>query len=177
MQFEDGEETKSDFLARMILEGRIDYDAEKKTLKSNTTCQEEEPELCLQKKALKAITNPIIGCQETADSCAKYNVIAKGFFSSYTQKVEPDLLDGAKDLIVEAGKCCEAEVNLKPDGDSVKNEANIMMDEYHHKYDVNFHVTATDDPKAFLSTFFEANIKQLGEAAIRIAYVETSLEK
>ena len=30
MQFEDGEETKSDFLARMILEGRIDYDAEKK---------------------------------------------------------------------------------------------------------------------------------------------------
>ena len=68
-------------------------------------------------------------------------------------------------------------MNLKPDGDSVKNEANIMMDEYHHKYDVNFHVTATDDPKAFLSTFFEANIKQLGEAAIRIAYVETSLEK
>ena len=30
MQYEDGEETKSDFLARMILEGRIDYDAEKK---------------------------------------------------------------------------------------------------------------------------------------------------
>ena len=57
--------------------------------------------MCLQKKALKAITNPIIGCQETADSCAKYSVIAKGFFSSYTQKVEPDLLDGAKDLIVE----------------------------------------------------------------------------
>ena len=30
LQYEDGEETKSDFLARMILEGRIDYDAEKK---------------------------------------------------------------------------------------------------------------------------------------------------
>ena len=79
--------------------------------------------------------------------------------------------------LFQAGKCCEAEVNLKPDGDSVKNEANVMMDEWHHKYDVNFHVTATDDPKSFLSSFFEANIKQLGEAAIRIAYVETNLEK
>lgn len=146
-----------------------------RTLKSNVTCQEEEPELCLQKKALKEITNPIIGCDETADNCAKYSVIAKGFFSSYTQKVESDLLDGARTLIDEAGKC--GEVNLKPDGDSVKNEANAMMDEWHHKYDVNFTVTATADPKPFLSSFFAANIKQLGEAAIRIAYVETNLEK
>merc|ERR1712012_437987 len=98
MQYEDGEETKSDFLARMILEGRIDYDAEKKTLKSNVTCQQEEPELCLQRKALKEITNPIIGCDETAGDCAKYSVIAKGFFSSYTPKAEQDLLDGAKNL-------------------------------------------------------------------------------
>ena len=146
-----------------------------RTLKSNVTCQEEEPELCLQKKALKEITNPIIGCDETADNCVKYSVIAKGFFSSYTQKVEPDLLDGARTLIDEVGKC--GEVNLKPDGDSVKNEANVMMDEWHHKYDVNFTVTASADPKPFLSSFFEANIKQLGEAAIRIAYVETNLEK
>ena len=146
-----------------------------RTLKSNVTCQEEEPELCLQKKALKEITNPIIGCEETADNCAKYSVIAKGFFSSYTQSAESDLLDGARSLIGEAGKC--GEVNLKPDGDSVRNEANDMMDEWHHKYDVNFTVTASADPKPFLSSFFAANIKQLGEAAIRIAYVETNLEK
>ena len=57
--------------------------------------------MCLQKKALKTMTNPIIGCQETADNCAKYSVIAKGFFSSYTQKAEPELLEGAKNLIVE----------------------------------------------------------------------------
>ena len=65
------------------------------------TCQEEEPELCLQKKASKAISNPIIGCEETAENCAKYSVIAKGFFSSYTQKIEQDVLDGAKNLIIE----------------------------------------------------------------------------
>ena len=146
-----------------------------RTLKSNVTCQEEEPELCLQRKALKEITNPIIGCDETADNCAKYSVIAKGFFSSYTQSAEPDLLDGARSLIGEAGRC--GEVNLKPDGDSVRNEANDMMDEWHHKYDVNFTVTAYADPKPFLSSFFAANIKQLGEAAIRIAYVETNIEK
>ena len=79
-------------------------------------------------------------------------------------------------MFVKASKC-EA-VNLKPDGDSVKNEANIMMDEWHHKYDVNFTVAASDDPKPFLSKFFTDNIKQLGEAAIRIAYVEAKpLEK
>ena len=30
MEYEDGEETKSDFLARMILMGRVDIDGENK---------------------------------------------------------------------------------------------------------------------------------------------------
>ena len=66
-------------------------------------------------------------------------------------------------------------MNLEADGDSVKNEANFMMDEWHHKYLVNFTVSATGDPKPFLSKYFEENVKQLGEAAVRIAYVETSV--
>ena len=55
----------------------------------------------------------------------------------------------------------------------MKNEANEMMDEWHHKYNVNFSVTANNDPKTFLSKYFDDNIKQLGEAAVRIAYIET----
>ena len=64
-------------------------------------------------------------------------------------------------------------VVLNPDGDSVKNEANTLMDEWHHKYNVSFSVAASTDPKSFLTNFFEKNVKQLGEAAVRIAYVET----
>lgn len=71
----------------------------------------------------------------------------------------------------QAAKC--EDVNLKADGDSVKNEANFMMDEWHHKYDVNFTVSASDDPKPFLAKYFDENIKQLGEAAVKIGYVET----
>ena len=48
-----------------------------------------------------------------------------------------------------------------------------MMDEWHHKYDVNFTVSASDDPKPFLAKYFDENIKQLGEAAVKIGYVET----
>merc|ERR1719195_1964433 len=98
MMYEDGEETKSDFLARMILMGRLDIDEEKKTLKSNVTCEEEFPEECVPAKPL---TNPIVGCSndEKTENCEKYNVTAKGFFSSYTQKIEDGVLDGAKNLI------------------------------------------------------------------------------
>ena len=71
----------------------------------------------------------------------------------------------------QAAKC--EDVNLKADGDSVKNEANFMLDEWHHKYDVNFTVSASDDPKPFLAKYFDENIKQLGEAAVKIGYVET----
>ena len=79
-------------------------------------------------------------------------------------------------MLFQASKCDN--VDLKADGDSVKNEANTMIDEWHHKYDVQFSVTASADPKPFLSKYFDENIKQLGEAAVRISYIETAkLEK
>ena len=79
-------------------------------------------------------------------------------------------------MLFQASKCDT--VDLKADGDSVKNEANFMIDEWHHKYNVQFAVMASADPKPFLSKFFDDNIKQLGEAAVKISYIETSkLEK
>merc|ERR1712012_1146881 len=68
---------------------------------------------------------------ETDSDCATYKVSAKGFFSSYTQKIETGVLDGARSLIFEASK--SDDVSLNPDGDSVKNEANMMMEEWHHR--------------------------------------------
>ena len=64
------------------------------------TCKEEFPEECVPAKPL---TNPIVGCSkdEKTENCSKYNVKAKGFFSSYTQKIEDSVLDGAKNLIFE----------------------------------------------------------------------------
>ena len=73
-----------------------------RTLKSNVTCKEEFPEECVPAKPL---TNPILGCCKdvVTDNCQKYTITAKGFFSSYTQKIEDDVLDGAKNLIYEVG--------------------------------------------------------------------------
>merc|ERR1739844_509566 len=148
--YEDGEETKSDFLARMFMMGRIDIDPEAKTLKSNITCQDETGE---SKPALlpppkpSSPASPIVPSCDKTEGCEEYNVMAKGFFSD--------------------------DIALEPDGPSVKNEANFMADEWHHKYDVKFKVAATQDPKDFLSEFFEANVKQLGDAAVKISYVHT----
>ena len=68
-----------------------------RTLKSNITCREEEPTACLP---TKQIENPFNVCEADSD-CATYNVSAKGFFSSYTQKIEAGVLDGARSLIFE----------------------------------------------------------------------------
>ena len=64
-------------------------------------------------------------------------------------------------------------MTLSPDGDSVKNAANVVMDEWHHKYDVKFTVAASQDPRLFLSKYFDENVLQLGDAAVKISYVET----
>ena len=72
---------------------------------------------------------------------------------------------------MQAGKC--KKVTLSPDGDSVKNAANVVMDEWHHKYDVKFTVAASQDPRLFLSKYFDENVLQLGDAAVKISYVET----
>merc|ERR1712025_901883 len=78
------------------------------------------------------------------DGCAEYTVAAKGFFSLYKEKMQGRVLDGARSLVFEASSCTD--ISLEPDG----------------------------DPKEYLSQYFEKNIKQLGDAAIKINYVNTS---
>ena len=81
------------------------------------------------------------------------------------------VLNGARSLIYEVSEC--EEVDLKADGGAVKNEANFMAEEWHHKYEVSFKVAAERDPKQFLADYFEKNVKQMGDAACKISYVET----
>merc|ERR1712200_151636 len=159
--WEDGEETKSDFLARMFLMGRIEIDEKNKTLLSTTTCKEETGET----------KEMMLASRQEAEGCLEYMVAAKGFFSLYKEKMQGRVLDGAKSLVFEASSCTD--ISLEPDGKPVKNAANIMAEEWHHKYDVKFKVSAKEDPKDYLSQYFEKNIKQLGDAAIKINYVNT----
>ena len=65
-----------------------------RTLKSNITCKDEAQTSCPPEK----LTNP---CCEDESACDQYNVIAKGFFSSYHQNVQDNVLDGARNLISE----------------------------------------------------------------------------
>ena len=64
-------------------------------------------------------------------------------------------------------------MSLVSDGDSVKNESNPLVDEWHHKYDVKFTVAASQDPRLYLSRYFDENIEQLGDSAVKISYIET----
>ena len=65
------------------------------------------------------------------------------------------------------------DISLEASDPPVKNEANTEADEWHHKYQVNFRVEASKDPKEYLKDYFEKNIKQMGDAAVKISYVET----
>eukprot|EP00092_Neocalanus_flemingeri_P019318 GFUD01020924.1.p1 GENE.GFUD01020924.1~~GFUD01020924.1.p1 ORF type:complete len:187 (+),score=67.70 GFUD01020924.1:134-694(+) len=178
--YEDGEETKSDFLARMIMMGRVEIDEKNMTLLSTTTCKEETGETKPMKmlpvedniKKGEAIKNPILPCDKAKEAgCEQYSVVAKGFMSMYTEKMEGKVMDGAWNLVLEAANC--KDISFEPDGPSVKNAANFLAEEWHHKYDVKFKVAATQDPKEYLSNYFDENIKQLGDAAIKISYVQT----
>merc|ERR1711990_704020 len=164
-EYEDGEETKSDFLARMLLMDRIEIDPTGKTMVSKTTCEKEGE----GKTERKELVNPMLNCEK--DDCSQFNVSAKGFFSVYKEKMETRILDGAKSLIFEVSDC--KDINLKPSDPPVKNEANTDAEEWHHKYQVNFRVEARKDPKEYLKDYFEKNIKQMGDAAVKISYVET----
>ena len=148
-----------------------------RTLTSTTTCEKETgltKEAVLQNKGDEEkvfTTNPIIPCTEHQDGCEEYKIQAKGFFSLYMKEMEARVLDGAKSLVLDAASC--QNISFEPDGEAVKNAANFMTDEWHHKYDVKFNVTAKEDPKDYLSEYFSKTIKQLGDAAIKINYIQT----
>ena len=115
--------------------------------------------------------NPI---QFTAigEGCSEYEVKSKSFISTCNQEMEERVLDAARKLINDATGC--QDVLLDPDSEpptpNPKNE-----EQWHHKYSVSFKVLAKSDPKDYLNDFFGRNILQLEDAAVRIAYFETSL--
>ena len=133
---------------------------------SKTTC-EKEGEGRLERK--KELVNPMLNCEK--EDCSQFNVSAKGFFSVYKEKMETRILDGAKSLIFEVSDC--KDISLNPCDPPVKNVANTEAEEWHHKYQVNFRVESSKDPKEYLKDYFEKNIKQMGDAAVKISYVET----
>ena len=147
-----------------------------RTLLSTTTCKEETGQTKDMVQAIQDNTeqvsaaNPIFP-RDQAAGCDEYNVAAKGFISLYKEKMQGRVLDGAKSLVFDATSITD--ISLEPDGGPIKNAANFMAEEWHHKYDVKFRVAAKEDPKEYLSEYFEKTIKQLGDAAIKINYVQT----
>merc|ERR1711990_415551 len=101
-EYEDGEETKSDFLARMLLMDRIEIDPENKTMKSKTTCQDED-QMSQVREAKLEPTNPMLTCEK--EDCRAFNVSATGFISFYKEKMQTRVLDGAKSMIFEVSDC------------------------------------------------------------------------
>ena len=81
-----------------------------RTLKSNITCKEEHPDAVMPARPAKII-NPIVDSGDTTSS--KYNVTAKGFFSTYTQKIEQGVLDGAKSLVSEVNKIMQTKKGIR----------------------------------------------------------------
>jgi len=140
-EYEDGEETKSDFLARMLMMGRIEIDQDNKTLKSNTTCHEEQISAGLSPVTLKPNNqteeNPMKYCSDS--SCSKYSVMARSFFSTYKEKMEHRVLNGAKSLVYEVSDCTDIE--MEPCGNPSKNTACVLGEqEWHHIYTLKFEV-------------------------------------
>ena len=148
----------------------------RRILLSTTNCTEEtgytKPKESTNQESSEQVTsvNPIFMCEQPVE-CQEYNVAAKGFFSLYKEKMQANVLDEAKSLVYDATSCTD--ISLEPDGEPVKNAANFMAEEWHHKYDVKFRVAAKADPKEYLSEYFEKTIKQMGDAAVKINYVQT----
>ena len=106
------------------------------------------------------------------EGCSEYDVKSKSFISTCNQEMEERVLDAARKLINDATGC--QDVLLDPDTEPpTPNPKN--GDQWHHKYLVSFKVLAKSDPKDYLNDFFGRNILQLEDAAVRIAYFETSL--
>merc|ERR1712098_157009 len=167
-------ETKSDFLARMFMMGRIEIDQDNKTLKSNTTCHEEQQQQGVPvtlKPTNETEENPMKNCSDA--TCSKYSVMARSFFSTYKENMEHRVLNGAKSLVYEVSECTDIE--MEPCGNPSKNTGSMIgEEEWHHIYTVKFEVTARQDPAPYLTKFFGDNVKQMGDAAVKISYVETN---
>ena len=122
-------------------------------------------------EAMKMIReNPMMCCDKAA--CEDYIVTAKGFFSTYKEKMQEAVLNGARSMVFEVSEC--KDISLEASEPPVKNEANLEAEEWHHKYDVKFKVASLGDPKDFLAAYFGETVKQMGDSAVKISYVETN---
>ena len=119
----------------------------------------------------KYLLNPI-QLSAIAEGCSEYEVTAKSFISTCNQKMDERVLDAARDLINDATGCQNAllEASSEPPAPNPAND-----EQWHHRYSISFHVLAKSDPKDYLNDFFAKNILQLEDAAVRIAYFETTL--
>ena len=106
------------------------------------------------------------------EGCSEYEVKSKSFISTCNQEMEERVLDAARKLIDDATGC--QDVLLDPDSEGPTPNPKDA-EQWHHKYSVSFKVLAKSDPKDYLNDFFGRNILQLEDAAVRIAYFETSL--
>ena len=119
----------------------------------------------------KYLSNPI-QFSALAEGCSEYEVTAKSFMSTCNQNMEDQVLDAARNLISDATGCQNPllEASSEPPAPNPANE-----EQWHHRYSISFQVLAKSDPKEYLDDFFAKNILQLEDAAVRIAYFETTL--
>ena len=105
------------------------------------------------------------------ENCTEYEVIAKSFISTCCQEMDERVLDATRGIIKDASGCQDASLQkgTEPPAPNPNNP-----EQWHHRYSVSFKVLAKDDPKDYLNDFLSKNILQLGDAAVRIAYVETN---
>ena len=119
------------------------------------------------------LPNPI-QFSSIAEDFLEYSIKAKSFIATCNQVMEDRVLDSARDLINEATGCRDVclEPGPEPPAPNPKDE-----EQWHHHYSISFQVLAKADPKDYLNDFFSKNILQLQDAAVRIAYFETSVKR
>ena len=108
----------------------------------------------------------------------EFKVVAKSFISTCSQEMDEKVLNAARGIINRA-RCPDVrmpgdqEASLQQGSEPPAPNPN-NPEQWHHRYSVSFKVLAKADPKDYLNDFFSKNILQLGDAAIRIAYFETT---
>lgn len=142
---------------------------------SKTTSSEEEPSGSMntscKAKNENCLENPI-QLSAIGEGCSEFEVRAKSFISTCNQEMEDRVLDAARNLVNDATGCQDIclDPSLELPAPNPKNE-----EQWHHKYSVSFKVLSKSDPKEYLNDYFGKNILYLDDAAVRIAYFETSL--
>ena len=108
----------------------------------------------------------------------EYEVVAKSFISTCSPEMDERVLKAATGIISRA-RCPDVRMQGDKDASLQKGPEPPAQnpnnpEQWHHRYSVSLKVLAKADPKDYLNDFFSKNILQLGDAAVRIAYVEAT---